>query len=98
MDKDTYYLFPLTRLLDKSVYNIPVHPELLVEKAAERQSLSKKRPGPIGLLRSNLVQQEVTPMNINSLSSLAKLMEVKLEVLRMLGALLKRDVTRDDSE
>ena len=46
------------------------------------------------LLRSNLVQQELARMNINSLSLLDK----TVQVMRMLGGLLEREVTRDDPE
>ena len=46
----------------------PGHPELPVEKAAEMKVLSQKDPVPLDLLlRSNLVQQELSRMNINSL-------------------------------
>ena len=48
------------------------------------------------LLRSNLVQQELSLMNINSLSLLDKTMQVTPQVMRLLGGLLEREVTRDD--
>ena len=51
------------------------------------------------LLRSNLVQQELSRMNINSLFSLLdKTVQVTPQVMRMLGGLLEREVTRDDPE
>ena len=50
-------------------YNAIGHPELPVEKAAEIKFLSREDPFPLDLLlRSNLVQQELSRMNINSLS------------------------------
>ena len=72
-DKATYEALPLTRWLDKSGHPIPENPELPVEKAAKIKILSKKDPVPLDLLlRSNLVQQELSRMNINSLSLLDK--------------------------
>ena len=50
------------------------------------------------LLRSNLVQQELSRMNINILSLLDKTVQVTPQVMRMLGGLLEREVTRDDPE
>ena len=50
------------------------------------------------LLRSNLVQQELSRMNINSLSFLDKTVQVTPQVMRMLGGLLEREVIRDDPE
>ena len=50
------------------------------------------------LLRSNLVQQELSRMNINSLSLLDRTVQVTPQVMRMLGGLLEREVTRDDPE
>ena len=89
----------MTRWLDKSGHPIPGHPELPVETAAEIKVLSKKDPVPLDLLlRSNLVQQELSRMNINSLSLLDKMVQVKPQVMRMLGELLEREVTRDDPE
>ena len=68
LDKETYEALPLTRWLDNSGHPIPGHPELPVEKAAEIKILSKGDPVPLDLLlRSNLVQQELSRMNINSL-------------------------------
>ena len=50
------------------------------------------------LLRSNLVQQELSRMNINSLSLLDKRLRVTPQVMRMLGGLLEREMTRDAPE
>ena len=99
LDKETYEALPLTRWLDKSGHPFPGHPELPVEKAAEIKILSKEDPVPLDLLlRSNLVQQELSRMNINSLSLLDKTVQVTPQVMRMLGGLLEREVTRDDPE
>ena len=99
LDKETYEALPLTRWLDKSGHPIPGHPELPVEKAAEIKILSKEDPVPLDLLlRSNLVQQELSRMNINSLSLLDKTVQITPQVMRMLGGLLEREVTRDDPE
>ena len=81
------------------VWTIPGHPELPVEKAAEKKILSKEDPVHLDLLlRSNLVQQELSRMNINSLSLLDKTVQVAPQVMRMMGGLLERKVTRDDPE
>ena len=73
------------------------HPELPVEKAADIKILSKKDPVPLDLLlRSNLVQQKLSHMNISSLSLLDKTVQVTPQVIRMLDGLLEREVTRDD--
>ena len=90
---------PLTRWLDKSGHPIPGHPELPVEKAAEIKIQSQKDPVHLELLlRSNPVQQELSRMNFNSLSLLDKTVHVTTQVMRMLGGLLEREVTRDDPE
>ena len=97
LDKKTYEALPLTRWLDKSGHPIPGHPELPVDKAAEIKILSKEDPVPLDLLlRSNLVQQEFSRMNINSLLLLDKMVQVTPKVMRMLGELLEREVTGDD--
>ena len=65
LDKETYEALPLTRWLDKSGHPIPRHPELPVEKAAEIKILPQKDPVSLELLlRSNLVQQKLSRMNI----------------------------------
>ena len=85
--------------MDKSGRPIPGHLELPVKKAAEINILPKKDPVPLDLLlRSNLVQQELSHMNINSLSLLDKTVQVTPQVMRMLSGLLEREVTRDDPE
>ena len=99
LDKENYEALPLTRWLDKSGYPIPGYPELPVEKAAEIKILSGKDQVPLDvLLRSKLVQQEFSRMNINSPSLLDKTVQVTPQVMRMLGGLLEREVTRDDTE
>ena len=99
LDKETYEALPLTRWLDKSGKPIPGHPELLVEKAAEIKILSKKDPVPLDLLlRLNLVQHELSRMNINNLSLLDKTVQVIPQVMRMVGELLEGEVTSDDPE
>ena len=99
LDEETHEALALTRWLDKSGHPIPGHPELPVEKAAEIKILSKRDPVPLDLfLRSKLVQQELSRMNINSPSLSNKTVQVTLQVMRMLGGLLEREVTRDDPE
>ena len=99
LDKETYEALPLTKWLDKSGHPIPGHPELPVEKAAEIKILSKEDPVPLDLLlRSNLVQQELSRMNINSLSLLDKTVQVTPQVMRVLGGLLERELNRDDPD
>ena len=89
----------MTRWLDKSGHRISGHPDLPVEKAAEIKILSKKDPVPLDLLlRSNLFQHELSRMNINSFSLLDKTVQVTPQVMRMLGELLEREVTRDEPE
>ena len=85
--------------MDKSGNPISGHPELPVEKTAEIKILSKEDPFPLDLLlHSNLVQQELSRLNINSLSLLDKTVQVTPQVMRMLGGLLEREVNRDDPE
>ena len=70
-----------------------------MEEAAEINILSKKDPVLLDLLlRLNLVQQELSRMNINSLSLLDKTVQVTPQEIRMLGGLLEREVHRDDPE
>ena len=69
LDKETYDKLPLTRGLDKSGHPIPGHPDLPVETAAEIKLLARGEPVPLDLLvRSNLVQQELTRLGINSMA------------------------------
>ena len=99
LDKETYETLTLTRWLDKSGPPIPGHPEFPVRKAAEIKILSKKDPVPLDLLlRSNLVQQERSRMNINSFSLLDKTVQVTPQVMSMLDGLLVREVTRDGEQ
>ena len=68
-----------------------------MEKAAEVKTSSKKEPVPLDLLlRSNLVQQQLSRMNINSLSLLDKTVQITPQVMRVLGKVFVRAVTRDD--
>ena len=93
LDKEIYEALPLTRWLDKSGHPIPG--QLPVEKAAEIKILSKRDPVPLDLLlRSNLVQQELSRKNINSLSLLDTTVQVTPQVMRMLGGLLERSDQR----
>ena len=70
-----------------------------MEEAAEIKILSTKDPVPLDLLlRSNLVQQELSRMDINSLFLLDKTVQITSQVIRMLGGLLEKEVTRDDPE
>ena len=95
LNRETYEALSLTRWLDKSRHTIPGNPE----EAAEIKILSKKDPVPLDLLlRSNLVQQELSRRNINSLSLRNKTVQVRPQVMRMLDGLLEREVTRDDHE
>ena len=82
LDKKTYEALPSTRLLDKFEHPIPGQPELPVEEAAEIKLLSKKDPEPLDLLlRSNLVQQELSLMKINGLKLLDKTVQVEPQVM-----------------
>ena len=99
LNKENYEALPLARWLDKSGHPILGQPELPVEKAAEIKILSKKVPVPLDLLlRSNLVEQELSRMNINSLSLLYKIVQVTPQVMRMLCELLERELTADALE
>ena len=71
LDINTYEKLPLTRWLDKSGHPIQGHPEHPVETVAEIKVLAKGDPLPLDLLvRSNLVQQELTRLGINSIALL----------------------------
>ena len=99
LDKETYEALSLTRWLDKSGHPIPGHRELPADQTVEIKILSKGDPVPLDmLLHSNLVQQELSRMNINSLSLLDQTVQVLPQVMRILGGLLEREVTRDDPE
>ena len=99
LDKETYDKLPLTRWLDKSGHPIPGHPDLPVETAAEIKLLARGEPVPLDLLvRSNLVQQELTRLGINSIALLNKTVNVAPEVMGKLRDLLDREVDRHDRE
>ena len=70
-----------------------------MEKVVEIGILPKKDPVPLDLLiRSNLVQQELSRMNINSLSLLDKTLQVAYEAMSLMGRLLEKEVIRKDPE
>ena len=99
LDKETYDKLPLTRWLDKSGHPIPEHPELAVETAAEIKVLTRGEPVPLDLLaRSNLVQQELTRLAINSITLLNSTVNVAPDVMGKLRDLLDREVDRHDRE
>ena len=99
LDKDTYDKLPLTRWLDKSGHPIPGYPELSVEMAAEIKFLAKGDPVPLDLLvRSNLVQQELTRLGINSIALLNMAVNVAPDVMLKLRDLLDREIERHDHE
>ena len=99
LDKETYEALPLTRWPDKSGHPMPGDLELPVEKAAVIKILSKKESVLLDLfLRLKQFQQEFSRLNINSLSLLDKTMQATPEVMRILGGLSEREVTRDDPE
>ena len=61
--------------------------------------LAKGDPVPLDLLaRSNLVQQELTMLGINSIALLNKTVNVAPDVIRKLRNLLDREVERHDHE
>ena len=99
LDKETYDKLPLTRWLDKSGHPIPGHPELPVETAAKIKLLARGEPVPLDLLvRSNLVQQELTRLGINSMALLNRTVNVAPDVMGKLRDLLDREVDRHDRE
>ena len=99
LEKETYYKLPLTRWLDKSGHPIPGHPDLPVETAAEIKLLARGEPVPLDLLvRSNLVQQELTRLGINSMALLNRTVNVAPDVMGKLRDLLDREVDRHDRE
>ena len=99
LDKETYDKLPLTRWLDKSGHPIPGHPDLPVETAAEIKLLARGEPVPLDLLvRSNLVQQELTRLGINSVALLNRTVNVAPDVMGKLRDLLDREVDRHDRE
>ena len=99
LDKEIYDKLPLTRWLDKSGHPIPGHPELPVETAAEIKVSIRGDPVPLDLLvRSNLVQQELTRVDINSIALLNRTLNVAPDVMGKLRDLLDRKVDRHDRE
>ena len=99
LDKETYDKLPLTRWLDKSGHPIPGHPDLPVETAAEIKVLARGEPVPLDLLvRSKLVQQELTRLGINSIARLNRTVNVAPDVMGKLRDLLDREVDRHDRE
>ena len=99
LDKETYDKLPLTMWLDKSGHPIPGHPDLPVETAAEIKVLSRGESIPLDLLvRSNLVQQELTRLGINSIALLNRTVNMAPDVMGKLRDLLYREVDRHDRE
>ena len=99
LDKETYDKLPLTKWLDKSGHPMPGHPDLPVETAAEIKLLARGEPVPLDLLvRSNLVQQELTRLGINSMALLNRTVNVTPDVMGKLRDLLDREVDRHDRE
>ena len=99
LDKETYDKLPLSKWLDKSGHPIPGHPDLPVETVAEIKVLARGEPVPLDLLvRSNLVQQELTRLGINSIALLNRTVNVAPDVMGKLRDLLDREVDRHDRE
>ena len=70
-----------------------------METAAEIKLLAKGAPVPFDLLvRSNLVQQELTRLDINNIALLNKTVNVAPDVMLKLRDLLDREVERHDHE
>ena len=85
LDKDTYDKLPLTRWLDKSGHPIPRHPDLPVETVSEIKVLARGEPVLLVLLvRSNLVQQELTRLCINCIALLNWTVNVAPDVMEFL--------------
>ena len=99
LDKETYDKLPVTRWLDKSGHPIPGYPELPLGTAAEIKVLARGNPVPLDLLvRSNLVQQELTRLGINSIAPLNRTVNVAPDVMGKLCDLLDRELDRHDRE
>ena len=99
LDKETCDKLPLSRWLNKSGHPTPGHPELPVETAADIKILARGEPVPLDLLvLSNLVQQELTRLGINSITLLNKTVNVAPDVMGKLRDLLDREVDRNDRE
>ena len=70
-----------------------------MEKALEIKVLARGEPVPLDLLvRSNLVQQELTRLGINSIALLNRTVNVAPDVMGKLRDLLDREVDRHDRE
>ena len=70
-----------------------------METAAEIKVLARGKAVPLDLLvRSNLVQQELTRLGINSIALLNKTVNVAPDVMGKLRDLLNREVDRNDRE
>ena len=70
-----------------------------METAAEIKFLARGEPVPLDLLvRSNLVQQELTRLGINSIALLNRTVNVAPDVMGKLRDLLDREVDRRDRE
>ena len=70
-----------------------------METAAEIKLLARGEPVPLDLLvRSNLVQQELTRLGINSMALLNRTVNVAPDVMGKLRDLLDREVNRHDRE
>ena len=70
-----------------------------METASEIKVLARGEPVPLDLLvRSNLVQQELTRLGINSVTLLNRTVNVAPEVMGKLRDLLDRKVDRHDRE
>ena len=99
LDKETYEKRPLTRWLDKSGHPIPGHPDLPVETAAEIKVLARGEPVPLDLLvRSNLVQQQLTRLGTNSIALLNRMVNVAPDVIGKLRDLLDRSTVTEKTE
>ena len=97
LDKETCDKLPLTRWLDKSGHPIPGHSELPVQTAVKIKMLAKIDPVPLDLLvRSNLVQQYLTRLDIIALLNMT--VNVAPDVMLKLRDLLDREVERHDHE
>ena len=75
------------------------HPELAAERAAEIKKLAQGDKVPLDLLvRSNLIQQELTRLGINSIALLNKTVSKALDVMQELRNLNHRKVGRQSHE
>ena len=78
---ETFAVIAFNRWLDMSGHPIPRHPELQVEAAVEIRMLARGNPVPLHfLVRSNLVQQELNRLGINSKSLINRTVNVTPDV------------------